>query len=223
MACFPRNTLIPRNYVPKRRNWPGRELYQSCAQQCGQPLVIGWRIPKNTLRAAERRRCSLATRLSGLSEKQTVHDRHKEYMCLWSGKGESSEWVFFNYLLIGLQVHITGMTFARQGVAIKVSFSTTRACKNIVWEYSSRLISGSMVALSPARDCFKSQCVIAIVAARPLDQLKQYPPQVDLFFANPDEAHFDPQQEWIMVQPHSGYLESVRHTMRTLQLMKTEW
>jgi helicase required for RNAi-mediated heterochromatin assembly 1 len=115
------------------------------------------------------------------------------------------------------------MTFAKQGFAIKISFSTARACKNIVWEYSSRLVSGSMVALSPAKDCFESQCVIAIVAARPLEQVKQHPPLVDLYFANPDEAYFDPQQEWIMVQPRSGYLESVRHTMTTLQLMKDEW
>lgn len=115
------------------------------------------------------------------------------------------------------------MTFAKQGAAIKVSFSTARACKNIVWEYSDRLISGTMVALSPAKDCFKSQCVIATVAARPLDQVKQHPPRVDLYFANPDEAYFDPQQEWIMVEARTGYLEAVRHTMRTLQLMNGEW
>lgn len=80
-----------------------------------------------------------------------------------------------------------------------------------------------MVALSPAKDCFKSRCVIAIVAARPVEQVKRHPPLVDLYFANPDEAYFDPQQEWIMVQPRTGYLESVRHTMRTLQLMNDEW
>ncbi|KAH8701780.1 putative DEAD box helicase [Talaromyces proteolyticus] len=127
-----------------------------------------------------------------------------------------------NEICIYEQVYIRGITFALRGAGIKVSFSTARAQKNIVWDYSSRLIAGSMVALSPAKDCFKTQCVIAVVAARPVEQVKQLPHQVDLFFANPDDAQFDTQKEWIMVQPRSGYLESVRHTMRALQLMNEE-
>lgn len=91
-----------------------------------------------------------------------------------------------------------------------------------MWQYSSRLIAGSMVALSPKKDCFKNKCVVAVVAARPLDQVISRPNQVDLFFADDSEATFDPQEEWIMVQARSGYFESNRHTMKTLQVMKNE-
>jgi helicase required for RNAi-mediated heterochromatin assembly 1 len=119
-------------------------------------------------------------------------------------------------------VYITGITLSPKGVATKISFSTARAGKNIVWEYSSRLITGSMVALSPAEDCFQTRCLVAVVAARPLEQLKSRPRQIDIFFADTNNAPFDPQQEWIMVQPRSGYFESNRHTMKTLQVMNNE-
>lgn len=78
------------------------------------------------------------------------------------------------------------------------------------------------MALSTAGDCFKTQCLVAIVAARPLEQLKSRPRQIDIFFADQNNAPFDPQQEWIMVQPRSGYFESNRHTMKTLQVMIDE-
>uniref|UniRef100_A0A093V1D0 Helicase required for RNAi-mediated heterochromatin assembly 1 n=1 Tax=Talaromyces marneffei PM1 TaxID=1077442 RepID=A0A093V1D0_TALMA len=120
------------------------------------------------------------------------------------------------------KVYITGVTLSPKGVATKISFSTTRAGKNIVWEYSSRLITGSMVALSPSEDCFQTRCLVAAVAARPLEQLKGRPRQIDIFFADPSNAPFDPQEEWIMVQPRSGYLEANRHTMKTLQVMNNE-
>ncbi|KKA19844.1 hypothetical protein T310_6168 [Rasamsonia emersonii CBS 393.64] len=120
------------------------------------------------------------------------------------------------------KVHIIGVTFAPKGVAARLQFSTARAGKNIVWEYSRRLMSGSIVALSPVQDHFKSKCVVAVVAARPLEQVKQQPHQVDIFFARVEDAQFDVQQEWIMVEPRTGYYESVRYTMTALQRMTNE-
>ncbi|OKL64232.1 hypothetical protein UA08_00707 [Talaromyces atroroseus] len=137
-----------------------------------------------------------------LKEEPTLNDTHE--ICVYE------------------KVYITGITFCPKGIATKVSFSPARSGKNIVWQYSSRLIAGSMVALSPANDCFKTQCLVAVVAARPMDQIKERPSKVDLFFADDKEASFDPQQEWIMVQARSGYLESTRHTMKALQVMKNE-
>ncbi|KAI2023264.1 hypothetical protein LOZ46_001595 [Ophidiomyces ophidiicola] len=120
------------------------------------------------------------------------------------------------------KVHIIGVTFSHVGVAVKVQFSTVRAGKNIVWEYSKRLISGNIVALTPASDGFQRKCVIAIVAARPLDGLKAQPCEVDLLFANPDDVDFDCQQEWLMVEARNGYYEAHRHTLTALQKMSRE-
>ncbi|KAL4920881.1 P-loop containing nucleoside triphosphate hydrolase protein [Aspergillus aurantiobrunneus] len=120
------------------------------------------------------------------------------------------------------KVYVIGLTFARRGLAFKIQFSTNRAGRNIAWEYSKRLVSGSVVALSPADDAFQSKCVIAVVAARPLEGVKLFPPEVDLFFANPDDADFDPQMEWIMVEAKQGYYEASRHTMTALQKLNRE-
>lgn len=91
-----------------------------------------------------------------------------------------------------------------------------------MWDYSKRLISGSIVALSPAEDCFKCKCVIAVVAARPLDGVKKQPPEIDIFFARAEDAEFDPHKEWIMVECRNGYYEASRHTMTAMQKMANE-
>ncbi|EER27806.1 hypothetical protein CPC735_031420 [Coccidioides posadasii C735 delta SOWgp] len=120
------------------------------------------------------------------------------------------------------KVRIVGITCAQSGIAIRVQFSIARAGKNIVWEYSQRLTTGKIVALTPAYDNFKSRCVVAVVAARPLEGLKSHPCQIDLFFANPDHAAFDYQQEWLMVESRNGYYEALRHTLLALQKMSKE-
>jgi helicase required for RNAi-mediated heterochromatin assembly 1 len=79
-----------------------------------------------------------------------------------------------------------------------------------------------MVALSPADDAFQTKCVIAIVAARPLEGVKSHPPEIDIYFANPEDADFDPQLEWIMVEAKEGYYEASRHTMTALQKLSQE-
>jgi helicase required for RNAi-mediated heterochromatin assembly 1 len=107
-------------------------------------------------------------------------------------------------------------------LAARIQFSTARAGKNIAWEYSKRLISGSMVALTPSKDNFQKKCVIAIVAARPLDNVKKTPSQIDIFFARPAETEIDPQQQFVMVEARSGYFEGSRHTLKALQKLHQE-
>ncbi|RJE24061.1 Helicase [Aspergillus sclerotialis] len=119
-------------------------------------------------------------------------------------------------------VHIIGITYSQRGVAFRIRFSTRRAGKNIIWDYSNRLKSGSIVALSPEEDYFKKKCVVAVIAARPLENVKKLPPEVDIFFAQPGEAEFDPHREWIMVEAKNGYYEASRHTMTALQKMSKE-
>ncbi|KAL8683219.1 MAG: hypothetical protein Q9186_000831 [Xanthomendoza sp. 1 TL-2023] len=54
------------------------------------------------------------------------------------------------------QAFIVGLTFAHGGVAAKVTFSLRRTGKKIIWEQSKRLQQGTLVALTPAHDMFKS-------------------------------------------------------------------
>lgn len=84
------------------------------------------------------------------------------------------------------------------------------------------MIAGTAIALSPANDCFRKECIVGTVAARPLEGVKLQPAEIDIFFARPDEVDFDPHQEWIMVEARSGYYESSRHTMLALQKMSKE-
>lgn len=119
-------------------------------------------------------------------------------------------------------MHIVGITCAQAGIAVRVQFSVARAGKNIVWEYSQRLTSGKIVALTPAKDAFRTRCIVAVVAARPLEGLKSQPCEIDLFFANADDAEFDCQQEWLMVESRNGYYEALRHTLTALQKMSSE-
>ena len=121
-----------------------------------------------------------------------------------------------------LQVYITGITFAQQGIAVRVQFSLRRAEKRIRWEQSKRLMSGSIVALTTATDKFDNICKVGVVAARPLVGLQQNPPTIDIFFNCTDELEIDPQQEWLMIESRSGYYEAHRHTLRALQKMSIE-
>lgn len=92
-----------------------------------------------------------------------------------------------------IQVHFIGLNLSPWGAAFKIEFSTERVGKQIRWEQSKRLMQGTMVALSPANDMFEKVCKIAIVAARPiLNGLDGNPPRIDLFWADPMDAAFDP-------------------------------
>ncbi|KAF2104557.1 hypothetical protein NA57DRAFT_63019 [Rhizodiscina lignyota] len=124
--------------------------------------------------------------------------------------------VYDRVRIIGLTCNFHG------GIAVRVAFSLARAGKRVHWEQSKRLIPGSMVALTPVNDMFQTKCVIATIAARPLDGLKQNPPEVDLYFARSEELEIDPAEEWVMVEERSSYFEASRHVMTALQKLSRE-
>ncbi|KAJ5745331.1 ATP binding protein [Penicillium odoratum] len=120
------------------------------------------------------------------------------------------------------KVHIVRVTAAPRGIAFRIRFSTKRAGKKIMWDHSSRLMAGSLVALSPARDSFSTKCAVATVAARPLDNVNKYPPEIDIYFARPKDIDIDFQQEWVMVEAKDSYFEASRYTLTALQKMAKE-
>ncbi|TID13113.1 P-loop containing nucleoside triphosphate hydrolase protein [Venturia nashicola] len=119
------------------------------------------------------------------------------------------------------KVHVSGITFSPRGMGIRIVFSLNKVGKNIRWEQSKRLLTGSIVALTPSSDMFRSQCIIAVVAARPLEGLRQNPPEIDLF-VDPKLLEIDTNMEFLMVEERSSFFEADRHTMKALQKMMTE-
>ncbi|KAI4931842.1 uncharacterized protein J4E92_003738 [Alternaria infectoria] len=119
-------------------------------------------------------------------------------------------------------VYITSLVFSPRGLATRVAFSLSRVKKHIRWEQSKRLITGTLVALSPTDDAFQTQCVLAVVAARPISALEQNPPEIDLFFARPEDQEIDPMRKWIMVECRSSFFEASRHTLLALQHLMRE-
>jgi len=119
-------------------------------------------------------------------------------------------------------VRIRGFTFARRGLGVRVSFSLARVGKNIPWAQSKRLMTGSLVALTPKSDMFRKICIVAVVAARPLDGLQKNPPELDLYFGRPDDLNLDLDIEWLMVEDRSSFFEAQRHTLVALQKMSQE-
>ncbi|KAF1985438.1 P-loop containing nucleoside triphosphate hydrolase protein [Aulographum hederae CBS 113979] len=135
---------------------------------------------------------------------------------------EEQEACFAGSIGIYTKVFVTAVTLANRGIGVRVTFSLARAGVRVRWEQSKRLISGSLVALTPATDMFKTSCTMAVVAARPLDGLNQDPPEIDLFFARAEEIEIDPAKEWVMVEDRSGYFEAERHTLLALQKVMRE-
>ena len=121
-----------------------------------------------------------------------------------------------------MKVYITSFVFANRGLATRVAFSLSRVKKHVRWDQSKRLITGSLVALSPADDCFQHKCVLATVAARPLAALDQNPPEIDLFIDRPESMEIDTMRKWIMVESRSSFYEASRHTLLALQHMMRE-
>ncbi|CAI6340817.1 unnamed protein product [Periconia digitata] len=118
-------------------------------------------------------------------------------------------------------VYITGMVFSPRGLAVRVGFSLSRVKKFIRWKQSKRLITGTLVVLSPYEDAFRSKCIPAVVAARPLSALEMNPPEIDLFL-QPDDLQIDPMKKWIMVESRSSFFEASRHTLSTIKHMMRE-
>jgi helicase required for RNAi-mediated heterochromatin assembly 1 len=124
------------------------------------------------------------------------------------------------------KVHIVGFTFSQLGLAARLEFSTARAGRHILWQASKRLKSGTLVALTPADNNFESRCIVALVAARPLDLVQpphpEDPPGIDIFFCRNEDIQIDPQQEFVMIEAKSGYYEAYRHTLQALQKLSHE-
>ncbi|KIW00589.1 uncharacterized protein PV09_07942 [Verruconis gallopava] len=122
------------------------------------------------------------------------------------------------------KVHITAITFSPRGLAIRVVFSLSKVGKKIRWEQSKRLLAGSLVALTPSSDIFKTKCIVATVAARPLDMLtsQDLPPMVDLFLADTTLIDLDPTIEYTMVEDRTSFFEAVRHIAISLQRLTIE-
>nr|POF22193.1 helicase required for rnai-mediated heterochromatin assembly 1 [Quercus suber] len=120
------------------------------------------------------------------------------------------------------KAHICAMTYSTRGIAIKITFSLARSKKKIIWEQSKRLISGSLVVLTPKDDMFKTTAIVATVASRSLAGVLKDPPEIDLFTARAEELEIDPAKEWVMIEDRSSYFEAGRHTLLALQKMMQE-
>jgi helicase required for RNAi-mediated heterochromatin assembly 1 len=72
------------------------------------------------------------------------------------------------------------------------------------------------------KDCFATKCVVATVASRALENVEKYPPEIDIYFACPEDINIDFLQEWIMVEAKDGYFGASRHTLTALQKMVKE-
>lgn len=127
-----------------------------------------------------------------------------------------------NDIRIYEQVRLVGLTFTYKGIAARIRFSTARSGRKILWSASKRLTSGTLVALTPTKDEFRSKCILAIVAARPLQNLEVSPPEIDILFGVDEYHEVDPQNSFIMIEASSGYFEAYRHTLRALQKQSQE-
>jgi len=121
------------------------------------------------------------------------------------------------------QVRVVGLTFTFKGIASRIRFSTARSGRTIKWSSSKRLTSGTLVALTPKDDYFKTKCILAIVAARPLQNLESgAAPEVDILFGDVNDLEIDSQNSYIMIEATQGYYEAYRHTLRALQKQSQE-
>ncbi|TFA99058.1 Helicase required for RNAi-mediated heterochromatin assembly 1 [Trichoderma ghanense] len=125
------------------------------------------------------------------------------------------------------KVRVTGILLSKQGACSRITFSTERVATPIDWRHSDRLTPGTLVALSPSWDNFRSKCIVATIATRSFNG-RAVPdvedgdnpfelPRVELFFANTSETLIDPVETFVMLEAKVSYFENVRHTMLSLQ------
>lgn len=120
------------------------------------------------------------------------------------------------------QVFVQGYLMTRLGPVCRVQFSTERAGKQIDWKHSTRLRTGSLIALSTARDGFRTICMPAVIADHYFeDGLNQNPPTIQFFWGDISDAVLDPLEELIMVESRHGFFEATRHALVGLQHMAT--
>ncbi|KAL2875130.1 hypothetical protein SGCOL_009702 [Colletotrichum sp. CLE4] len=119
------------------------------------------------------------------------------------------------------KVFVRGVNIIRLGVMVRVTFSAVRARRLINWPASQRVVPGTIVALSPASDRFRAQCIVAVVTGR-YDELagsSSAPPPLDLEFSDPGitAGLMEPDQEYVMIEARSNYFEAVRHVLESLK------
>ncbi|KEY65253.1 hypothetical protein S7711_01773 [Stachybotrys chartarum IBT 7711] len=136
---------------------------------------------------------------------------------------ESPQMQESNQTLIYTKVFVLGYAFSRRGAACRVSFRTERSTESVVWSQCNRLKDGSVVALAPKSDGFKTKCMIGVIStlyAKNVQdasgEVKSFP-EVDVYFAIQTDAIIDPNIEMVMIESTSGYYESIRHVMVGLQ------
>ncbi|KAI1473401.1 P-loop containing nucleoside triphosphate hydrolase protein [Daldinia eschscholtzii] len=116
------------------------------------------------------------------------------------------------------KVFVRGYLMTRLGPMCQVQFSTERSGKKIRWSQTRRLTVGTLVAISTAKDRFKTICMPAIISEHRIrDGLDQNPPTIYFQWANISDAVMDPNQELVMIETRLGYFEAVRHSMVGLQ------
>jgi helicase required for RNAi-mediated heterochromatin assembly 1 len=78
---------------------------------------------------------------------------------------------------------------------------------------------GTLVAISPKSDNFRTICLVATVAQRPYREgLDKNPPEIDIVWADVNQSIIDPDMDLVMVEARVGYYEAVRHTLIGLQM-----
>ncbi|KAI1279003.1 P-loop containing nucleoside triphosphate hydrolase protein [Xylaria sp. FL0933] len=116
------------------------------------------------------------------------------------------------------KVFVQGYLMTRLGPMCRIQFSTEKAGKRIRWTQTRRLTTGSLVVISTAEDGFKTICMPAIIAEHSVEGgLDQTPPMIQIFWANMNDAIWDPTTELVMLETRCGYFEAVRHCMVGLQ------
>jgi helicase required for RNAi-mediated heterochromatin assembly 1 len=111
------------------------------------------------------------------------------------------------------------------GVVGRLAFDTDRSDTRIHWDTAQRLGTGSLVALSPVGDNFKSKCWVATVACRILkggltpgeNEGPETPPRIHILWADQSTAVMDPTVMMVMIETCQGYYEAVKHGMAGLR------
>lgn len=146
----------------------------------------------------------------------------REAVCQIRMTPQANEDAFGAKLGIYERVKFIGYVTSRRGFASHITFSTRRTGKAIQWAQTNRLTPGALVALSPTSDNFNTIVKIATVAARPASGTELNPPELDLFFARPQETEMDPAMEWTMVEARGSLFEASKHVLLALQHMSFE-
>ena len=83
---------------------------------------------------------------------------------------------------------------SKEGLALKLEFSTRRSGVIIRWENTRRLKPGTMVALTPKKNPFKTKCVVAIVAGSCIEHNRsgKKRPTIPVWVEDLDQVEVDP-------------------------------